>query len=187
MSESLRFPRTYRGDEERRFPGRGGASLRVASGFRQILRRLQASLIETRRQDGKVHHEHVVGLGSVPLDCCSIADRIAFWAKLHQRLAALGNRLDAAQRDAALTAIDARIRMPTLDELQAVQLERARADAHFWERLATMQAGDIEGRKKLLVSTQHAIAEGEPLMVDTAVRAQEAKDRLAKVEKGEAR
>ena len=54
------------------------------------LNRLQLSLIETRRCDGKVRHEHIASLGS------SVAERIAFWTRLHERLAKLANRVDAA-------------------------------------------------------------------------------------------
>jgi hypothetical protein len=80
--------------------------------LRQSDRRLQASLTETRHQGGKVRHEHVAGLGSVPV-APSPSDRLAFWTKLHQRLDALGNRVDAVQRGAILSAIHARI--PMLD------------------------------------------------------------------------
>jgi hypothetical protein len=128
--------------------------------FRQSDRRLQASLTETRRQGGKVRHEHVAGLGSVPI-APTVADRIAFWTKLHQRLDALSNRVDAAQRGAILTAIHARVPMPTLDDHQAVQLERAQADARFWEMLADGYVEQIEGNKKLLATAQRAIAEHE--------------------------
>jgi hypothetical protein len=152
--------------------------------FRQSDRRLQASLTETRRQGGKVRHEHVAGLGSVPV-APSPSDRLAFWTKLHQRLDALSNRVDAAQRGAILTAIHARIPRPTIDDHQAAQLERAQADARFWETLAEMHAERIEGHKELLASAQRAITEGEPWAADTAARAQAAKDRLALVEKGE--
>lgn len=37
--------------------------------FRQTRKRLQASIIETRRADGKVRHEHIAGLGSVDDEC----------------------------------------------------------------------------------------------------------------------
>jgi hypothetical protein len=45
----------------------------------------------------------------------SPAARIAFWTKLHQRLAGLSNRIDTSQRGAILTTTHARIPMPTLD------------------------------------------------------------------------
>jgi hypothetical protein len=150
--------------------------------FRETARRLQASLIETRRSEGKVRHEHIAGLGSVPL-VPSAAERIAFWAKLHQRLDALGNRIDAARLGALLTAIHARIPMPTQDDQQAVQLERE--DARFWQAMAEMAADDIAGHKELLASTERAIAGREKASADFPAYAQAAKDRLARTEKGE--
>ncbi len=153
--------------------------------FRETPRRIQASLVTTRRSESVVRHEHVAGLGSVPLSP-SAADRIVFWTQLHQRLDALSNRVDAAQRGAILTTIHARVPMPMIDDHQAVQLEHARADARFWETLAEMQASDVEGHKELLATVQRAIAEREPLATDTSAKAQAAKDRLARVEKGEA-
>ena len=154
--------------------------------FRQTARRLQVSLTATRWDSGKVRHEHVAGLGSVPI-APTAADRIAFWTKLHQRLDALSNRVDAAQRGAILTAIHARIPMPTLDDQQAVQVERAQMDVRFWETLAGMSAEQIEGQKGLLATAQRAVAEGEPLAADTAAKAQAAKDRLARAETGRGR
>ena len=56
--------------------------------------RLQASLVETRRIDGKVRHEHIAGLGSVEMPL-SVEGRLAFWQR-HERLAKLSNRVDAA-------------------------------------------------------------------------------------------
>jgi hypothetical protein len=114
--------------------------------FRQTTRRLQASLTKTHRQDGKMRHEHVAGLGSVPLSP-SAADRIAFWTKLHQRLYALNNPGRSRSAGAILTAMHARIPMPTLDDQQAVQLERAQADARFWEALAEMHAEPTEATR----------------------------------------
>jgi hypothetical protein len=154
--------------------------------FRQPLHRLQVSLAETRRIDGRVRQSHVAALGAIDIGL-SPADRIAFWTKLHQRLDALSNRIDATtQRGTIFAATHARIPMPTLDDQQTVQLERARKAARFWEMLAGSYADDIEGHKGLLASTQRAIAAREPLVADTRAKAQAAKDRLARVEKGEA-
>jgi hypothetical protein len=52
--------------------------------FRQTLSSLQVSLVENRRIDGKVRHEHVAGLGSIP-EPMTTADRVAFWSALYQR------------------------------------------------------------------------------------------------------
>ena len=79
--------------------------------FARPLGRLQISLTATRWDGGRVRHEHIAGLGSVPLSP-SATDGIAFWIKLHQRLGALSNRVDATQRGAILTAIHARSGFP---------------------------------------------------------------------------
>ena len=60
--------------------------------FRQTVRMLQASLVETRRSDGKVRHEHIGAIGSIRLTM-SIADRQAFWLKATERLARVANRI----------------------------------------------------------------------------------------------
>jgi hypothetical protein len=154
------------------------------SRFRETTRRLQASLVETHRSGSKVRHEHVAGLGSVPRPP-SPSDRIVFWTKLRQRLDALSNRIDAAQREAICLAIVARIPPPTMDEFKADQLERAKVDAQSWDTIAEMQRDHVKGHKGLLASTQKAIAKLEPLAADTAQQAQGAKDRLARAERGE--
>jgi hypothetical protein len=102
--------------------------------FRQTARRLQASLIATRREGGKVRHEHVAGLGSVPL-LPSPADRFAFWAKLHQRLATLANRLDSAAHVAILAAVHTRIPMPTAEDQEAARNGGRKANAGLFAAL----------------------------------------------------
>jgi hypothetical protein len=153
--------------------------------FRQTKTRLQASLIETRWNGGKVHSEHVASLGSVPVPLHP-AGRIAFWTKLHQRLEALSNRVDPAQQAAILTAIHARIPMPTQGDQQAVQLDHAQADARFWQSWHETATGDLNQRKELAASAQRAVAECEKSATDFGSFAQEAKERLAAVERGEA-
>jgi hypothetical protein len=63
--------------------------------FRRAKTRLQASLIQNHWNDGRVRHEHITMLGVVDHPQ-TIAGRIAFWQRLHERLASLGNRVDAA-------------------------------------------------------------------------------------------
>jgi hypothetical protein len=152
--------------------------------FRETDRHLQVSLAAARWINGRPRQEHIASLGSVP-HSPSAADRIAFWTRLHQRLDALSNRVDAEQGRAILATIHARVSMPTPDDQQAVRLERAQADVKFWQSLADAQADDTEGRKGLLASTQRAIAEREKASAETAAKAQAAKDRLARVEHGE--
>jgi hypothetical protein len=87
--------------------------------FRDTGRRLQLSVIETRRINGKVRHEHIASLGSVALPLTPRA-RLEFWAKLHQRLAKLSNRIGGDAHAKMLDAIHERIPMMTLDEMRAL-------------------------------------------------------------------
>ena len=80
--------------------------------FRRTATRLQLSLVETSRVDGKVRHEHVASLGSVDLSL-SVESRLAFWQRVHERLAKLSNRIDPAK---VLGDIYARVPMVTADE-----------------------------------------------------------------------
>jgi hypothetical protein len=93
--------------------------------FRQSLRRLQLSLVETRREGGKVRHEHVASLGAIPTPL-TVAGRVEFWQRLHQRLGRLSNRLDGEMQTKILGAVHARVPMPTVDEIHALNLEEAK-------------------------------------------------------------
>jgi hypothetical protein len=86
--------------------------------FRQA-RRLQVSLIETRRISGKVRHEHVASLGAVDV-LPTVADRAAFWQGVYERLSKLSNRIDAAAEGKILGQVHARIPMVTIEELRAL-------------------------------------------------------------------
>jgi hypothetical protein len=79
--------------------------------FRQSARRLQLSLVETRRDGGKVRHEHIASLGAVPVSA-QVADRVEFWRRLFERLWRLSNRLDDALQAKILGAVHARVPMP---------------------------------------------------------------------------
>jgi hypothetical protein len=70
--------------------------------FRRQGNRFQASLVQGRRLAGKVQAEHIGALGSVDAEV-SLRSRVAFWAKIHDRLAALGNRIrpDEQRRSSA--------------------------------------------------------------------------------------
>jgi hypothetical protein len=83
--------------------------------FRETPYRLAMSLVETRRENGKVRHEHVASLGSIETPL-SVAVRIEFWRGLHERLAQLSNRLDGETRSKVMGAVHARVPMVTSDE-----------------------------------------------------------------------
>ena len=83
--------------------------------FRQTAAGLQCSLVETRRIDGKVRHEIVASLGSVPASP-SVADRIAFWRRIYETLSELANRIDAETQGKIISAVHSRIPIVTPDE-----------------------------------------------------------------------
>ena len=95
--------------------------------FRQTAYGLQVSLIQTRREGGKVRHEHIAGLGEIIVPA-STADRIDFWRSLHDRLSALSNRIGDEQGK-ILGAVHERIPMPTPYEQRDVQRAPRRISA----------------------------------------------------------
>jgi len=152
--------------------------------FRQTDRRLQISLVETRRIDGKVRHGHIASFGSVEWPP-SVDARIAFWQRLHERLARLSNRVDAAAQAKILGDVHARIPMVTLDEQRALQLGWAKADEQFWAGLHDMHASVVEDHKGLAGTVEHAVAKGQAGMANAAEKRDAAKDRRERLERGE--
>jgi hypothetical protein len=113
--------------------------------FRQTRYRLQLSIVETHRVDGRVWHEHIASLGSIEMPP-SVADRVAFWQRVSDRLAKLSNRIDPMMQGKLRGDIHARIPVVTPDEQRALQLANAKADAETWGTLAEMHAGAVEGQ-----------------------------------------
>jgi hypothetical protein len=64
-------------------------------------------VVETRWHASEVKHEQVASLGSVPHEP-TVPERIAFWTQLHERLARLANRVDAAAQAKILGAVHAK-------------------------------------------------------------------------------
>src|SRR5205814_2619372 len=115
------------------------------------------SLVETRRVDGKVRHEHIAGLGSVETPP-SVAHRVEFWRQVHERLSRLSNRIDAETQAKLLGAVHGRIPMVTIDEIRAAQLENAAADERLWKNLHDLHAEQAEGNDGLAASAERAAA-----------------------------
>ena len=86
--------------------------------FRETAYGLAMSLVENRRENGRICHEHVASLGSIETPP-SVAARIEFWRGLHERLAQLSNRLDAETRGKVVVAVHARVPMVTPEEQRA--------------------------------------------------------------------
>ncbi|MGO9682386.1 MAG: hypothetical protein ACLPTZ_07330 [Beijerinckiaceae bacterium] len=152
--------------------------------FRHKKTRLQVSLVETRRVDGKVQYEHVASFGSVEWPS-SIEARITFWQRLHERLAKLSNRVDATAHAKVLGAIHARIPMVTIDEQRTLKLENAEADERFWSRMHNINAETVEDHKGFAATIENAIASGQQEMAKAAGKRDTAKARREQLERGE--
>jgi hypothetical protein len=114
-----RSPRAAGSSQERpRLAGKEPGSYRAATmfvHFRETPYGLAMSLVENRRENGKVRHEHVASLGSIETPL-SVAARIEFWRGLHERLDQLSNRLDPETRSKVMDAVQARVPIITPDE-----------------------------------------------------------------------
>ncbi len=152
--------------------------------FRATRERLQVSLIETRRANGTVRHEHIASFGSIVMPP-SIADRIQFWNRLHQRLAKLSNRVDAERQGKVFTAVHARIPMPTIDEQRALQLDNAKADAGFWTVIRDAHGEIAQGHKGLIASAERIIAKSEAEAAKADAEAKASQERIERIERGE--
>jgi hypothetical protein len=131
-----------------------------------------------------VRHEHIASLGSVEVPQ-SVADRIAFWQRLHERLGKLANRVDAETQGKVLGAVHARIPMVTADEQRALQLENAEADAQLWSGMRDMNAATAEDQKGLAATVAEAIRSGEAEAANADAHAKEAEHRVARIKRGE--
>ena len=152
--------------------------------FRPTHHRLQVSLVETRRIDGKVRHEHVASFGSIEVPP-TVQDRLAFWARLHERLGRLANRLDADTQAKVLRAIHARVPMATITEQRALQLRNTEADEQFWTGIHDMHANAVQDYKGLARTVENAIAGGQAAAADAEAKATAARERVTRIEKGE--
>ena len=152
--------------------------------FRQTEHRLQVSLVETRRINGKVRHEHVASFGSVEVPP-SVEDRITFWQRLHERLAKLSNRVDVTAQAKILGDIHARIPTVTLDEQQAVKLENAKDEERLWSNIHDLHAGTVEDHKGLAAIVERKVAEGQVEMAKAATYRDTAKEQRERLERGE--
>jgi hypothetical protein len=155
--------------------------------FRRQGRRLNVSLIENRRpatDKAKVVAEHIGALGSVDA-AISVRERLAFWAKLHQRLDKLGNRVGADQHAKIYAAVAARIPMVTPDEQRALQEEYFTREAQISETIRDMAEGMVAGHKSLIADAEKALADHAPAAERFAADAAAAKDKLAKLKRGD--
>jgi hypothetical protein len=127
--------------------------LRMFIKFRQSGRRLNVSLVETRRRDGKVRNHHVAALGSIVTEP-TVADRVAFWNRAGERLEALGNRL-GPEADKIEAALYERSPIPTAEELRALQIENAHAEQRMFKTIVGIH-GATAARHKAVATAATA-------------------------------
>jgi len=138
--------------------------------FRRKGRRLYASLAENSRIDGRVHQTHVSALGSVPIESLmptpsddasklSAQHRFKFWKTLHEVMARLGNRIDAATAERMMRQVHERIPMPMPEESQSMELWAAEGHATSWRSIQGQGLKMIEANERIIRRAQEQIAE----------------------------
>jgi hypothetical protein len=152
--------------------------------FRETSRRLQLSLVETRREGGKVRHEHVASFGAIATPL-TVAGRVEFWQDLHQRLGRLSNRLDSKMQVKILGAVHARVPMPTVDEIHALNLEEAKQHETAWRARYVRTEAIVEENKARLKAAERMVTRGEPLVATAAEEVKAAEQRRERIERGE--
>ena len=168
--------------QERRRAGGGmrtttGCPMKPRCGWRiegVVPYRLQVSLVENKRVDGKVRQEHIADLGAIdgymlpsfypdgaPQDEAwtrqSVRLRDAFWQNIEQVLSRLGNRIDPEYRNELRAAIHARIPMLTVDEREALPKWQTKEQVFAWHRMADMYVSLITQAEKDSAQHEQAI------------------------------
>ena len=152
--------------------------------FRQQGHRLQASLMQTRREAGAIKSEHVASLGSVGLDV-TIRDRLDFWKYVEPRLDRLANRIGPDERAKIIDALDARIPVLTDDDLRSVQEDNAKHDQKFWGDVRDTNADVAARHRSIIARAEEEIANVMSTAEEVAERIDVATDRVARIERGE--
>jgi hypothetical protein len=84
----------------------------------------------------------------------SVRERLAFRAKLPERLARLANRVGPDDQVKVYAALHARIPMVTPDEQRTVQEENAKGDEGFWEAMRDMGIASVEEHRALIARAE---------------------------------
>jgi hypothetical protein len=152
--------------------------------FRETKSTLQVTVLEGRRVDGRVRHEQVATLGSVKLPL-TVEGREKFWQALHQRLAKLGNRLDAAEQAKILAAVHQRVPMVTADERRERELALAEREQVIWDSMRDILAERAEGLAGMASKAAAAAAADRRAASDASAWAADAADRRERLRRGE--
>jgi hypothetical protein len=107
---------------------------------------------------------------------------MAFWRRLHERLAGLADRIDAAMQGRLMDAIHARVPVVTIEERRALAIEEAKANERLNVAVRDYCTEVADGYEKLFLPR---IAESRAGAADAAARANAARERIARLERGE--
>lgn len=140
--------------------------------------------MQTGYVSGKIRNRHIASLGSTSTEV-SVRERLAFWAKLPERLARLGNRVGPEEHGKIYEALHARIPMVTPDDQRAIQEENAKDDERFWNTMRNLNASTVDDHKRLVAEAETTIAKAEAEAARAAEAAEAAKARLEKIRRGE--
>jgi hypothetical protein len=144
--------------------------------FRHFSHRLHVSLVETHREDGRVRHHHVASLGSIVTDP-TVADRVAFWQRVIERLKTLGNRT-GPEIDKIEMALHERVPVPSLEEQHELKLENVRAEARTFDIMADLHGALAANHKAVATAADAKRSGNEAAAATSAVRAAEARERM---------
>jgi hypothetical protein len=125
--------------------------------FRKRARRLNVIIVEARRLNGAVRQTHVASLGSVTAEQPSVRERGATWKTLHEVIARKGFAADIAVN--LMTALQARVPLPTMEEAGAAELAAAEHDSAFWRKMHGHTTKLIESHKNLIATAELQIEE----------------------------
>jgi hypothetical protein len=113
------------------------------------------------------------------------ADRVAFWVRLHERLAKLSNRIDPEAQGKILDDAHARVPMVTVDERRALQLDAARTDAQQRAALRVMLAEQADGHEKTAAHATAKPAASKAVAEIVDRDAKRAQEHVEAIERGE--
>jgi hypothetical protein len=145
---------------------------------------LQASLLTGRRVDGRVRHEQVATFGSCKLPL-TIEGRDTFWQRLHQTLARLVNRIDAATSAKIMSDVHKRVPMVTGDERTADAIASAEREEVIWNSMREMLAERAAGMAEMAEASKKSSEAGRKAADAAAARVSAAKDRVERLRRGE--
>jgi hypothetical protein len=152
--------------------------------FRQTRSSLQATLLLGRRVGGRVRQEQIAALGSVKMPL-TVDGREAFWRKLHELLARLGNRIPPEAQAKIMGEVHSRIPMVTADDRREHEIALADRERQVWNGLQGILAERAEGMDGVAASATASAAADREGASDAGARAAAAAGRVDRLRRGD--